>query len=435
MLMLVHWLRISPDLVVRVSKVIIAAASRLYAKLLLAGLFLAMVAFGADTSGQPSPQLCIVPIADGQPTEADEGDAWRMVFRVVLLPDIPRPIIYPSNRSGVWTIDETGSYVRFGGKFPSNQIHDRFARDPSTKRVVGTNSFDGLFKIDAGATRFEQIVLGKEASLDHPGAPTFVPRLDGFVVPDPTGLYLLDRRMRLALLPVDAPANYGGPGEVFDLPEINALLISAGDRVFLRFDDGRLVLIATLEKWDFVTGTTVGSKGTSIAIKTYWNEFAVELPPRHVDGAFEEPVDAHLVRPRPQPGAGNSSEGRAISVASIGKTLVWKPTGLWEREGDRLTPIALPFDPTRQNLTDVAEFPPLKVVVIFSRAGIFTLDAEARVSEVSGGRNAVGPGSIRSEGIIPLRNEMIVLGNNALHLLAKSGTLGRNGCLSARDHS
>lgn len=421
MVMFAHWLR--------------AAASRLYARSLLAGLFLAVAASGAGASGQPSPQLCIVPITNGQPTEADGGDAWRMVFRVVMLPDIPRPIIYPSNRSGVWTIDETGSYVRFGGKFPSNEIHDRFARDPATKRVVGTNGFDGLFKIDAGATRFEQIVVGKEVSLDRPGTPTFVPRLDGLVVPGSTGLYLLNRQMHLAMLPVDAPSVHPGPSQVFDLPQINALLISAGDRVFLRFDDGRLVLIATLENWDFVTGTAVGSNGTSIAIKTYWNEFAVELPPRHVGGTFEEPVDARLVRPRPQPVASNFSEGRAISVAGIGKTLVWKPTGLWERDGDRLTPIALPFDPARQTLTDVAEFPSLKVVVIFSHAGIFTLDAEARVSEVPGGRNAVGPGPIRSEGIIPLRNEMIVLGNNALHLLAKSETLGRNGCLSATDRS
>src|SRR5215475_12666334 len=72
----------------------------------------------------PSSPFCIVKVRNGVPTEKDHNQAWRMVSKIIMLPGVPRPIIYTINRGGVWTIDENRAYVPFGGEFPSNPIHD-----------------------------------------------------------------------------------------------------------------------------------------------------------------------------------------------------------------------------------------------------------------------------------------------------------------------
>ena len=46
------------------------------------------------------------------------------------LPGIPRPMIFPTNRGGVWTIDESRALVPFGGDFPKSVLSDQFAIDP-----------------------------------------------------------------------------------------------------------------------------------------------------------------------------------------------------------------------------------------------------------------------------------------------------------------
>ena len=95
----------------------------------------ASLALIATARGDPAmnTRLCVVPVRDGTPTTADVSNAWRMVFKVLMLPGVPRPVIYPLNRGGVWTIDEHCRYVPFGGEFPAG-LRARSGNAPYRRR-------------------------------------------------------------------------------------------------------------------------------------------------------------------------------------------------------------------------------------------------------------------------------------------------------------
>ena len=95
------------------------------------------VASMADASDAIESDLCLLPVKYGEPTVEDVNATWRMVSDVVVIEGIERPIIYPLNRSGVWTIGDDYSFSQFGGEFPANVFHDRFVRDPVTGSIVG----------------------------------------------------------------------------------------------------------------------------------------------------------------------------------------------------------------------------------------------------------------------------------------------------------
>jgi hypothetical protein len=399
---------------------------RLLVRLLCAGFW--VVATGYPAFGdQLSPELCILPVTNGRPTEADVGSVWRMANKVVTLPGIPRPIIYAYNRGGVWTIDEAHAFVPFGGTFPANMLYDEFSQDPVTKRIVGVN-YQGLFFIEAGQTQFMPISLAG-TGVSRPTNVTFVPRLNGFVVSDPSGLYLLDRQLAWAPLPVTAPADYRGPGRTFDLPEIDAFLVASSHRAYLRFDDGKVVLIATLEEWDFVTDASINSADRSIDITTYRNRFSVAVPERFPDGLVGEAVDARLVRARPERAPFQLPTEKLVQAPSVGKVLLLRQDGLWEKIADRLVPISLPFEMPEVGRLGFADFPSVQKLVIFAPAGIFTLDVQGRVEPAPGSRAVASKTQAESKGIIPIRNEMILTGNNALFLLMATDESSRDKCL------
>ena len=61
--------------------------------------------------GSSSP-FCIVPVQGGAPTEKDHKQAWRMMDKIIMLPGVPRPIIYAIDRGGVWTSTRTALSCR-----------------------------------------------------------------------------------------------------------------------------------------------------------------------------------------------------------------------------------------------------------------------------------------------------------------------------------
>ncbi|MHB0769915.1 SMP-30/gluconolactonase/LRE family protein [Bradyrhizobium sp. 5.13L] len=213
-----------------------------------------------------SSRFCVVPIRGGTPTEKDFNDAWRMVSKVIMLPGVPRPVIYAFNRGNVWTIDESRALIPFGGEFPSNPIHDQIARDPESGRLIGVNSALGIFAIDPGQTQFRKLYGLSDTPLRHPNSVEFIPRFKGFVISDHSGLYLLDRTGALSHLRVSDPATLGAPARVFDLPAFDALVVNAqNSSAVVRYDDGEVIHVATLDRFDFVRGANVEADG-SVAI-------------------------------------------------------------------------------------------------------------------------------------------------------------------------
>lgn len=241
---------------------------------------------------------CTVPVRNGHPTDEDFGQSFRMISKFVMLPGVRRPVLYPWRRNGAWTIDDQDTFVPFPGEFPSNSIHDSFERDPKSGRIIGVG-FEGVFAIEPGEIEFRSIIRKGELDIKDPRPTTFIPRLSGFMFLALNGLYMVDQNLNTSHLRLDNPPALINPGDIVDLPGLEAVLINDKSRVYIRTDDGHSVLLASLESWDFLTNATVGPSGDTILLESYRNAFEVKILRAH-DGTIMEPTDAKTVRARPE---------------------------------------------------------------------------------------------------------------------------------------
>jgi hypothetical protein len=393
---------------------------------LAATAFLLLSALAAQA--QPAPRFCVVPVKDGAPTEKDINQAWRMITKVVMLPGVPRPAIYAMNRGGVWTIDENRAFVPFGGEFPSNFVWDRFVRDPGTGRILGVNNALGLFALDRGETQFRKLYPIDSKVMRHPYSASFIPRMKGFVVSDSNGLFLLNRAGELSPLPVSDRTTLATPFKVYDLPAFGGLLIHSGgsgagalEFAAVRFDDGQIVRGPSFDRYDVVNRVDVAPDGT-IALGGGKRPYTMEINPRPT-GQIEQGESFEL------DGERKAVRRDRLEAPSIGKVLnVQRRNGIYEMQGDTRTGLKLPFDPTKEPIEQAVEMPESKIVLIFTPNAIYTLDADSNVSEVAGSRGVGRTPLNPTSGIIPVRNEMIVLGANALHLVLDTRFAGEAAC-------
>ena len=386
-----------------------------------------LLSLGACFAGQgPSTSFCIVPVGNGAPTEKDHNQAWRMMDTIITLPGMPRPIIYAIDRGGVWTIDENRAFVPFGGEFPSNPFFDKIARDPETGRFVGVNARGGVFALDPGEEQFRKLYGVGHASLRHPYSVEFVRRFNGFVIADPSRLYLLDRTGALKPLPIVGRINMGIPFAVFDLPAFNALLINAdiqGPALVVRYDDGQAILPATLKPHDFIRSVTVEADG-SISVRTQFDHRTVRL-----DRTPSTPIiqgKSFVVKESPV------HVGTArLEAPSIGKVIVRDPKwGLAELGPSGPVPIVLPFDPAHQERIEVMlEMPDYRAVLIITDVSAYVLQDNGTVSEIRGAREVgVSPLTASRIRLIPVRNETIFLARNSVNLLVDTRISGETAC-------
>lgn len=376
----------------------------------------------AAASNELVSDLCLLPVKNGRPTEEDVGATWRMIEKVVLLDGIDKPIIYPLNRGGVWTIGYDYSFSRFGGEFPNNFIHDSFVRDPITRSTVGINPHKGVFVIRPGETAFTPLYKLDGGPLRHPGSAAYVGRFKGTVLYDPSGLYLLDQKLRLQKLPLDKRFQRGVQS-LIDLPAIKALLFSSDNNVFLRDDSGHVILLATLQKWDTVNQAVVTASGM-IKIRAYWSEFEIAPPARGGSGHFLEVEDADVARPR----GIVSRPLKKFSEATLGKrkyVFTNKELMVAKRHGE--FPVAMPFDPAKTLIEKILEYRRAQKIVVFSHAGIHTLDADGIWEKVPGSKGRIGYGTK----IVDLKSEkgMLVVAKDALYLLIPSRDKAAKECL------
>jgi len=335
---------------------------------------------------------------------------------------VQRPIIYPYNRGGVWTIDDTRAFVPFGGEFPYSGLGDEIARDPDTGRFVGVSSARGVFALDPGETQFRKLYGVSTTLLRHPYSIEFIPRFKGFVISDPNGLFLLDRDGALSSLRIADRAVLRIPFKVFDLPAFNALVINAEDsHAVVRFDDGDVVHVATFRRFDYVLGITVEANGT-VSLRGSKKTETVRLrrPPT-------EPIiqgRTFLIER-----AGLPLSRARLEAPSIGKTVVISATaGLHEITPHGVVPIALPFEPLQEPIDSLMEIPQYKAVLIFTRASAYVLQADGAVTEIIGARGARATRLGAPVAVIPVSNETIFLGENTLKLLLDTRISGEDAC-------
>src|SRR6185295_8529578 len=111
---------------------------------IVAAVLLVSICAAAPALGQGGPRICIVSVENGTPTAADLGQGYRMAGRFIAFPGTSRPIIYPLNREGVWTIDESRAFVPYGGAFPvwRGSLWTKYAFEPLSKRIVAAHMRD-----------------------------------------------------------------------------------------------------------------------------------------------------------------------------------------------------------------------------------------------------------------------------------------------------
>jgi hypothetical protein len=68
--------------------------------------------------------------------------------------------------------------------------------------------------------------------------------------------------------------------------------------------------------------------------------------------------------------------------------------------------------------------------LIFTASSIYSLDSEGTVTEIPGARHVGNTPLDHAKGVIPIRNEMIVLGANALFLVLDTRFAGQAACRS-----
>ncbi len=451
-------------------------------RLLAAATFVAYACIGGSAfAAEVSDRFCVIPVKNGAPTAADRGDTYRLAYKVVMLPGVARPIIYAFNRHGVWTINEEREFVPFGGNFPAGVggiVYDHFVGDSATGGTFGINASFGLYRIDPGETAFRQIAAANRnpripSALRRPHGMIFVPRFGALVISDGKALLLADRDGNVTPLPVREPDRLGTPGATFDLPALGALLISTtpsaprstttfGERLaswmsprqqpaeelLLRWDDGELESLITLERGDFVRDADITPDGLAIEIRTQRIP-SLRLPVPQKAGQPSQSLPAgkrqRLEIQEVRLGYRKAENvplplrlGRfanQVAAPSVSKSYLWGEMGaMFAREtGNRFTPIPIPQDYSfsyrrgKDRVEEVQELPASKAVFVFTSTHVFAVDANNVVTEVPGG-NEVGSYRGHFKGIIPVRNEMIIAGRQSLYLLIDRTFSGDQAC-------
>jgi hypothetical protein len=391
--------------------------------ILLQALLCGLAGSPAAAQNLSSP-FCVVAVRDGTPTEKDVNEAWRMVSKVITLPGVPRPIIYAYNRGGVWTIDENPAFVRFGGEFPSNPLHDKIAHDPDSGRFVGINNTLGIFALDPGQSQFKKLHGLGNGLLQHPYSVEFVPRFKGFVVSDASGLYFLDRAGSLSPLSIGDRTTLRVPFHVFDLPSFNALVINAqNSSAVIRYDDGEVVRVATFDRRDYVLRVTVQADG-SVSLHGNKKSKVVRLRRTPV-GPIVQGRSYVIEETRPRKSL------TRLDAPSIGKTVVMdSKSGLTELGLSGQIPISLPFDPADEPITSIVELPEYRAVFIQTSASGYALGDNGTITEIPGARE-IGVSRLGAiVRLIPIRNETIFLGRNSLNLLLDRRISGEAACIA-----
>ncbi|HZG27393.1 MAG TPA: hypothetical protein VE079_02935 [Ensifer sp.] len=371
----------------------------------------------AAASEAAAPMMCLVRVANSEPGEAENFEAWRMVNTMKTFPGIPMPIIY-NNRGGAFTINDDDSLVKISGMFPENEVHDEYARDPISGVVVGVNR-NGIYKIAPGEHSFIPLAE-KEKLHGNPTSIVFINRWKSFVFRSGTHLYKLSEDWKINELPV---RNWtpDGPGRVFDLPTVDALLLEDKNAIYVYRKSGSVEKIADLEKFDFVDQVDSLSQ-SEIRIQTHRFEYLLTVSSNPAkDGSAK--LEVSPKRDRKRDSNSTRSDDTRIIETSWGATYSWSAHSLSERRGNAIRTIATSqlFDPAnpKARIQEVIEFPSAHILVILTSAsGIFMLSDDNIVSKIPGSEN-IGVPFFRTRGVIPVRQSMLIVGQSGLYLLSK----------------
>lgn len=208
--------------------------------------------------------LCIVPVRNGEPTDADVRQTFRMVGNFTTFPGSNRAVIPAFNRRGVWTIDRDRAYVPYGGDFPSWGADAQYAFDLRNNRIIGING-RGVFVADAADGVFRPI---GNANPDNTLWFTTIAHIDR------TGQVLIGSNQGLKVLVGNTvrPIDGGGPDasagifRIFDLPRAGGVaLVTEDQRILIHSDEGATTETYVLERHRQTPSVALGDTVREVA--------------------------------------------------------------------------------------------------------------------------------------------------------------------------
>lgn len=358
------------------------------------------VPLGGGISGISSP-LCLVPVHNGLPIAKEKFQSFRMTSKVVAVPGLDRPIIFASNRGGVWTIDETRTFVPFGGAFP-NHYGDEYASDASNGDVIGVSWKLGVFQLKRGEKEFQRLFAADGKPFVHPFSAVYVARFGGTVISDNSGLYLLKSSGEVQPMFWDASVAPDGPGRIFDLPELNLLLFTGDGHAYLRDDSGKIIVFD--DSFNGIQAARVTTDKEIFIQPTINDNYTVRWPPR--DPAQ---LPAHQATHTYE-----SFDGIEVYVGEI--------VAIHGRK------VSISF-PSRDEYPRPIEFPVGNILVKPADDGIYTLNSENKWDFVD--RSGEMPTRIAPDVFrLPVENKALLInGSRGLHLLVSKTDERASDCL------
>src|SRR5487761_2203830 len=101
-------------------------------------------------------RFCVVPVKNGEPTEADVGQTWRISSNSFRIPGLPAIVFTPTNRHGWWTIDAERRLAPYAGPYPHSYLDkNKWVVEPWSSRVVAITWGGGVSVLRPGTNRFE----------------------------------------------------------------------------------------------------------------------------------------------------------------------------------------------------------------------------------------------------------------------------------------
>ncbi len=376
-------------------------------------------------------RFCVVPVQNGEPTEADVGQTWRISSNNFRIPGLPAIVFTPTNRRGWWTIDAERRLVPYAGPYPHSYLdQNKWVLEPWSSRVVAITWGGGVSVLRPGTNHFEEFEGTAFPHGRNFNSVQLLPRRKLTVVASGKGIPLVVEENSLRpWLSREELAAHGIRG-IFTLhesPSLAATVIRDFDsRIHLLTDNGRWLEVGALDNRDYGpvfdaldagAALVLGAKSVMLIRKnsgTPATYSAERLLTTDANGAgmrystsrlFHQVLiydtgggffDFHSRWRRlgthgfeDVPGGNTgippstySPYGRIQDLPTLGKTLMEGKDGLFLYDGHSITPVIGGSRARIGELPRVYDLPSIKRVVLSTRNGLFELGADGKLIEL-----------------------------------------------------
>jgi hypothetical protein len=375
-------------------------------------------------------RFCVLPVKNGEPTEAEIGQTWRISSDNFRIPGLPAIVFTPTSRHVWLTIDAERRLVPYTGPYPHSYLDkNKWVLEPWSSRVVAITWGGGVSVLRPGTNHFEEFEGTAFPRGGNFNSIQLLPRRKLTVVASGKGIpFVVEENSLRPWLSKEELAAHGIRG-IFTLhesPSLAATVIRDFDsRIHLLTDDGRWLEVGVLENRDYGpvfdaldAGATLvlGTKSVILIRKnsgTLATYSAERLLTTDANGAGMRYSTSRLFHQiliydtgggffdfhsrwrrlgthgfEDVPGGNTgippstfSPYGRIQDLPTLGKTLFEGKDGFFLYDGHSITPVTGASRARIGELPRVYDLPSIKRVVLSTRNGMFELSADGKLIE------------------------------------------------------